>query len=91
MAEPLSDYEAALAAIREARLRHPDGPLLKTFIDDAADHDGAAAFLLKRLSRDNGTNTSESNIVTFLSEWKRTIAMCNIPNQEAFQSHGLSR
>jgi hypothetical protein len=86
----LSGYEAALAAICEARLRHPDGPLLKTFIDDAADRDRAAAFLLKRWSRDNVTNISEANIVTFLSEWKRTIAMCNIPNQKAFQSLGLS-
>ncbi|KAK4243150.1 hypothetical protein C7999DRAFT_18461, partial [Corynascus novoguineensis] len=82
MAEPLSDYEAALAAIRQPSLKHPDGPLLESFIDDSVDRDRAAAFLLERLSRD--TNTSEPNIGAFLADWKRTIAMCNISHQEAF-------
>jgi hypothetical protein len=86
MAEPLSDYETALAAIRQASLKHPDGPLLESFVDDAVDRDRAAAFLLERLRCDNDTDTdtSKSNIVAFVSDWKRTITMCSIPNQNAF-------
>ncbi|AEO57201.1 hypothetical protein MYCTH_2303063 [Thermothelomyces thermophilus ATCC 42464] len=85
MAEPLSDYEAALSAIRQSGLGHPDRPLLESFIDDSVDRGRAAAFLLKRLSRD--TTTSKPDIGAFLADWKRTIAMCNIPSQENF--HGV--
>jgi hypothetical protein len=84
MAEPSSNHETALAAIRQASLKHPDGPLLESFINDAVDRDRAAAFLLKRLSHDNSTNTTESNIGAFLCDWKRTITICNIPKPNAF-------
>ncbi|KAL2173707.1 uncharacterized protein P884DRAFT_231963, partial [Thermothelomyces heterothallicus CBS 202.75] len=73
MAEPLSDYEAALSAIRKSGLGHPDRPLLESFIDDSVDRGRAAAFLLRRLSRD--TTTSNPDIGAFLADWKRTIAM----------------
>ncbi|KAL2198299.1 hypothetical protein P885DRAFT_1362, partial [Corynascus similis CBS 632.67] len=86
MAKPLSDYEAALAAIRQPGLKHPDVPLLESFIDDSVDRDRAAAFLLERLSRD--TNTSEHNIGVFLADWKRTVSLCNMSHKEAFHCVG---
>jgi hypothetical protein len=82
MAEPLSDYGFALAAIRQSDLKHPDGPLLESFIDDCFDRDRATAFLRMRLSRED--KTPELNLRTFLAEWKRTIAICRMPIQRAF-------
>lgn len=37
MAEPLSDDGVALAAIRQSGLKHSDGPLLDSFMDDCFD------------------------------------------------------
>ncbi|KAK4155773.1 hypothetical protein C8A00DRAFT_13245 [Chaetomidium leptoderma] len=76
MAEPLSDYDAALAVIRQSDLEHPGGRLLQSFIDDSVDHDRAAAFLLKRLSLDNNTSDPNIGLGAFLADWKCTIAMC---------------
>ena len=72
MTEPLSDYEAALVAIRESGLKHPDGRLLESFVENSANHDRAAAYLLNRVS----TSTHTPDLGAFLAEWKRIIAMC---------------
>lgn len=69
MAENLSNYEAALVAIRESGLKHPDGRLLESFVEDSANHDRAAAYLLS-------TSAQTPDLRAFVEEWKRIIAMC---------------
>ncbi|KAK3290932.1 kinase-like domain-containing protein [Chaetomium fimeti] len=70
MTKSQSDYEAALAAIRESGLEHPDGPLLESFVEQFADHDRAAAYLLNL-----NTNTHMPDLRAFVEEWKRIIAI----------------
>ncbi|KAH6850767.1 kinase-like domain-containing protein [Chaetomium sp. MPI-CAGE-AT-0009] len=90
VAEPLTYYEAAVAAIRQSDLEHPGKPLLESFVDDAIDHDLAAAFLLTRLSREG--NASEPDMGAFLADWKRTIALfvrdgvCEAPDRNLVAS-----
>lgn len=69
MAGGLSDYEAALAAIRASGLEHPDGQLLESFVEASVNRDRAAAYLLN-------ASTHTSDLREFLAEWKRIIAMC---------------
>ncbi|KAK4132067.1 hypothetical protein BT67DRAFT_134483 [Trichocladium antarcticum] len=69
MAKSSCDYKAALVAIRESGLKHPDGQLLESFVEESADHDRAAAYLLN-------TSTHTPDLRAFLVEWKHIIAMC---------------
>ncbi|KAH6649357.1 hypothetical protein F5144DRAFT_468953, partial [Chaetomium tenue] len=71
MAEDQSHYEAALTAIRTSGLEHPDGQLLESFVEESADRDRAAAYLLT-------ANSNTPDLKAFLAKWKRVIAICKL-------------
>jgi hypothetical protein len=64
--------QTALAAIHDADLPHPNGELLDCFISEAADKNQAAAYLLRKISEEDG----DAGLAGFLSEWTALIASC---------------
>lgn len=75
MADSPSSYELALDVIRNAELVHPDGPLLESFLENAADSDKAASQMMQRVSRDEN---KLSGLTEFLRDWKLVTCECRI-------------
>lgn len=63
----------ALGAIRAAKLPHPHGGLLESFITEAADCDRAAEYVLDRLASE-GDQTG--TIQALCADWSRLVAYC---------------
>lgn len=74
MADPLSDHEIALSAIREAELEHADRRLLESFIEDSAHRDRAAAYMLKRLPASGNSQAVSLSLSDLLSDWKDVVS-----------------
>lgn len=66
------DLERALDAIRSAHLPHPDGPLLERFLEDAADPEQAAKYMLRRCV----VGRVNADFIALLSDWKQLLAAC---------------
>ncbi|VUC31919.1 unnamed protein product [Clonostachys rosea] len=67
--EAINDVGRALKAIKKARLQHPDDMLLECFLQDAAEPQEAAYYLLQQ-SYVGGSR----DFKPFLSDWKELIA-----------------
>ena len=65
-----SDADVALATVRDADLRYPDGEFLKSFIWDAVDRQRAAAYVLHRCSVDTG------GLPAIARDWKEVVSIC---------------
>ncbi|KND87680.1 hypothetical protein TOPH_07654 [Tolypocladium ophioglossoides CBS 100239] len=61
-----SDFNRALAIVRNAKLPHPDGQLLESFL--AYDHGYSSSYMLSKCS-------TSVDMAAFLSDWKELIAM----------------
>lgn len=73
-----SSYELALDAIRMAELAHPDGPLLESFLENAADSEKAASHIMQIVSE---VGDQLSGLTEFLRDWKLVTCECRIrPN-----------
>ncbi|SPQ21779.1 a4c82a13-a3d1-47be-8447-19bb477f167b [Thermothielavioides terrestris] len=66
----MANAASALAAIRDADLPHPHGPLLEAFVHEFVDNERAASYLLQRCSADPGSG----GLTAFLTDWIELIS-----------------
>jgi len=67
-----SERSLALKIIHNARLRHPDLPLVESFIYDAKDGNKAAKYLLHACK----DGTTGGNFSQFVEDWKSLVSLC---------------
>ncbi|KAK4239351.1 hypothetical protein C8A03DRAFT_14248 [Achaetomium macrosporum] len=73
--EGFSDLSTkALSVIRAARLPHPKGVLVESFVTEAADPDRAAQHLLNRIAPENEGSDVAACLDSFCSDWRQVIA-----------------
>jgi hypothetical protein len=63
--------EKALQAIKDSSLEYPNDQILECFIEDAADPDDAACYLLQRCTQNDGFG-----VASLLSDWKQLVYFC---------------
>jgi hypothetical protein len=80
----MANAASALAAIRDADLPHPHGPLLEAFVHEFVDNERAASYLLQRCSADPGSG----GLTAFLTDWIELISACKLSC--CFYRHALA-
>lgn len=67
-----TDKTLALRIINQAKLGHPDLPLVGSFLHDAIDGDQAARYLLQTCTDD----TTGAKFSRFVEDWKALVKQC---------------
>jgi hypothetical protein len=75
--EGFSDLSTkALSVIRAARLPHPRGVLVESFVTEAADPDRAARHLLNRIAPEGEGSDVAACLDAFCSDWRQLVTTC---------------
>ncbi|KAK4130634.1 hypothetical protein BT67DRAFT_390522 [Trichocladium antarcticum] len=64
----------ALGVIRAAKLAHPRGVLLESFITEAADRDRAAKHLLAQIAPQDNSHDVAAYLDAFCADWSKLVA-----------------
>lgn len=67
-----SNTALALRIVHNAELRHPDLPLMESFLYDAVDVDQAARYLLQTCAND----TDGTKLNKFVEDWMALVKRC---------------
>lgn len=68
----------ALGVIRAAKLAHPRGVLLESFITEAADRDRAAKHLLAQIAPQDNSHDVAAYLDAFCADWSKLVANCEM-------------
>lgn len=71
MADNKRHIEKAFEAIKSSSIEYPDDQFLECFIENAADPDDAACYLLQRYTQNDGFE-----VASLLSDWKQLVSLC---------------
>lgn len=66
----------ALGVIRAAKLPHPKGVLLESFVTEAADRDRAAQHVLNQIPPKESSSDVAARLEVLGSDWSRLVANC---------------